>query len=215
MTEWIAALVEWIESTIVGLGYPGIALVMFLETVFPPIPSELVMPFAGFVAATGQLSLAGVIIAGTLGALAGALVFYALGSRLTPERIGGFLRRFGVYLGVSEEDLIKTLTYFRSHGPAAVFFGRLVSLVRSLISIPAGMSNMPMQRFLFFSALGTGLWNLLLATAGYLLGDNWERVLEWLAVWEDVVLAVVVLAGVIVVVRFVRNKRRATKNPSS
>ncbi len=206
MTEIIDQIIAWAEAIITSLGYPGIMLIMFLETVFPPIPSEFVMPFAGFLAARGSFHLVGVIIAGTLGAAAGATVLYAVAAWAEDHVVVGLIRRYGKWLTVSEEDLNRSLQLFDKYGAAAVFFGRLVPGVRSLISLPAGMSKMKMARFLAFTAFGSAIWNLLLAGAGYLLGDNWEQVEVWLSSVERVLYAIIALAGVGLIIWYVRRR---------
>ncbi|GAP16462.1 DedA family protein [Levilinea saccharolytica] len=193
MVQILEFLRHIIESIILQMGYPGIALVMFLETVFPPIPSELVLPFAGSLAAAGRFSLPAVILIATLGALSGAVVFYQLGARVPEARLRGWVRRFGRYALISEQDLDHTLSFFQHRGPLVVFFGRLMSLVRSLISIPAGMFHMPAGKFLLYSVLGTGLWNLVLSLAGYWLAERWAEVLVVVEAWEDTLLILLLI----------------------
>jgi len=202
-----------IEQIISALGYWGIILVMALENLFPPIPSELVMPFAGFLVVCQEqpeissacqgssFTLWGVILAGMVGSVLGAIILYYFGYFANEALIRTFIRRFGRFLFVSEADLDKALTYFNHYGDSVIFFGRLVPLVRSLISIPAGMAGMPLPRFLFFTALGTALWSGLLATAGYFLGQNWEQVLGWVEVYQNIFLGIlgVALVGLIFV----------------
>jgi membrane protein DedA with SNARE-associated domain len=177
-----------IEQVITVLGYPGIGLVMFAENVFPPIPSELVMPLAGFLVADGDLSLGGVLLAGTLGAVAGALVLYGLGRWLDEPVIRAFVRRYGQFFLLDEDDLDRTMRFFTRYGQVMVFFGRLVPMVRSLISIPAGMNRMPLGRFLISTTLGTLIWNGLLVGLGMLLGENWPEVLAIVKQYEQVTL---------------------------
>ena len=194
MTELIEALRVWIEGIILWLGYGGIALVMLLETVFPPIPSEMVMPFAGFIAADGRLSFPLVVVAGTTGAIAGALLRYWVGARVSEARLRAFIGRYGRFALVSESDLDKSIDFFNRRGDWVIFFGRLIMLVRSLISIPAGMLRMSLPKFVFFTALGTGLWNVGLSAIGFLLGENWHSVIEVIDYWEEVIRLVLVAA---------------------
>ncbi len=196
MAEIADALRIWIEEAILALGYIGIALVMLIENVIPPIPSELVMPFAGFLAAEGRLSFAGVVAAGTAGAVLGALVLYAAGRWAGEPLVRSFLRRYGRWLGVSERELDEALRAFGRRGDAMVFFGRLVPLIRSLISLPAGMHGMPVGRFLLFTTLGSLLWNLALATAGMILGQNWDAVLAFLSQYQRFTLVVLSIAAI-------------------
>lgn len=194
MTELIEGLRVWIESIILWMGYGGIAIVMFLETVFPPIPSEMVMPFAGFIAADGRLNFPLVIVAGTVGAIAGAWLLYWIGARVSESRLRDFINRYGRFALVSEADLDKSIDFFNKRGEWVIFFGRLIMLVRSLISIPAGMLRMSIPKFTFFTALGTGLWNVGLGAIGFLLGENWHSVIEVIDYWEEVILLVLAAA---------------------
>src|SRR5688572_23275867 len=134
MTELMETVRIWIEQIILTLGYPGIALVMLIENLFPPIPSEVVMPFAGFLAQQGKLNLAGAIIAGTIGSVAGAVVLYYIGRWADEPVIRRFLRRWGRYVTITEEDLNQVLRVFHKYGQPIVFFGRLIPIIRSLIS---------------------------------------------------------------------------------
>lgn len=167
MTAWIIAIME-------QLGYFGIALLMFLDNVFPPIPSEIIMPSAGFTAARGQLSLWGVIIAGSIGSLVAAAVLYWIGRKISHQKLFKLIDRYGKYLFIKSQDIEKALLWFEKYGHRVVFFGRMIPAVRSLISIPAGMSHMPFWKFMAFSTLGTVIWTTFLATVGYYFGNNLE-----------------------------------------
>ena len=158
------------------LGLVGVALMMFLENVFPPIPSELIMPAAGFAAAIGELSLISVIIAGTIGSVLGALPLYYLGSRLDETRLIRLTERYGKYLLITPKDIISAQAWFDRHGKTVVFFGRMIPAIRSLISIPAGMARMSLLPFLMLTAMGSMMWSTLLAYAGFVLGANYEKV---------------------------------------
>lgn len=187
-------MVEWITDLMQSLGYVGIALLMFLENLFPPIPSELIMPLAGFTAAKGEMDLAPAIAAGVIGTMLGAFPWYYLGKVLGEDRIKQWIDRYGGWLGISANEIDKSKRWFYRHGSKAVFFGRLVPGIRTLISLPAGFSNMPMSKFLIYSTLGTIAWVSLLTFAGYLLGDNYDRVDEYLAPVSKVVLLVLLIA---------------------
>lgn len=147
----------WLEQIITTLGYPGIILVMFLECIFPPIPSELMMPVAGFMVSQGHFSFSGIVLAGTVGSVLGALTLYYLGQRAGEPLIRIFIRRYGAYLLLAERDLNRVLDFFERYSEAVVFFGRFMPMIRSLISVPAGMNQMPIKRFLLFTALGAAL----------------------------------------------------------
>jgi membrane protein DedA with SNARE-associated domain len=199
MFDWITGLVE-------QTGYLGIALLMLAENVFPPIPSELIMPMAGFAAARGELALVGVLLAGPVGALAGALFWYHIGRRVGLERLRRWAGRHGRWLTTSPEELDGAAAWFDRHCGKAVLVGRLIPAVRTLISVPAGVAGMPVARFLAYSALGTALWTALLAAAGYLLEDQYRRVGDYLNPVSDVILGLIVLGYLYRVATF---RRRA------
>src|SRR4051794_21003899 len=160
---------DWITGIVRQGGYSGVFLLMLAENIVPPIPSELIMPLAGFTAARRELSITLVIVAGTAGSVAGALFWYHVGRRLGLDRLKRFASRHGRLLTLSPEDVDRAHGWFERHGAKAVFFGRLVPTVRTLISVPAGINGMPLPSFLTWSVLGTGLWTALLAGAGHLL----------------------------------------------
>ena len=167
MTDWIISIME-------QLGYFGIALLMFLDNVFPPSPSEVIMPSAGFAASKGQLLLSGVIIAGSFGSLLAAALLYWVGRKIPNQSIFNWVDRYGKYLFIKSEDVKKALDWFEKYGHRVVFFGRMVPAVRSLISIPAGMSHMPFWKFMLYSSVGTIIWTTFLACVGYYFGNNIE-----------------------------------------
>ena len=173
MFEWITAFVE-------KSGYLGIALLMLAENVFPPIPSELIMPLAGFVAARGELNAALVVAAGTVGSVLGALFWYSAGRWIGIDRLKAFAYRHGRWLTVSPQELEQTQAFFCRHSDKAVFFARLIPAVRTLISVPAGVVKMPLPQFLLYSTLGTTVWNGILVGAGYWLGSQYRQVAEWM-----------------------------------
>jgi membrane protein DedA with SNARE-associated domain len=174
---------EWIIGVIESTGYAGIALLMLLENVFPPIPSELVLPFAGYVAATGELHPIGVLLAAVSGSLLGALPWYWAGRKLGHGGLQRFAERHGRWLTLSPQDIDHAQDWFRRHGPSSVAFGRLVPAVRSVISMPAGVGQMPIASFLLWSLVGTVTWSGLLLAVGYLLQSQYEdakNVVEWI-----------------------------------
>ena len=165
-------LTEWIISIMEQLGYLGIALLMFLDNIFPPIPSEIIMPSAGYSASQGELLLVGVIIAGCIGSLIAAAILYWIGYKFNHDSIFRFVDRYGKYLFIKSPDVKKSLDWFEQYGHRIVFFGRMIPAVRSLISIPAGMSHMPFWKFMFVSSLGTIIWTTFLACVGFYFGEN-------------------------------------------
>ncbi len=202
MAEVLEQLRIWIEQIILALGYPGIALVMLIENLFPPIPSELVMPFAGFMVAQNQFNFVGIVIAGTVGSVLGAVVLYYVGMLAGEPLIRSFLRRYGRWFALSEHDLDRALQFFSRYGEAVVFFGRLIPLVRSLISLPAGMHRMPMSKFLLFTTLGSTIWTGVLGYAGFILGANWAQVLEFISTYQKATLVVLGLLVAVLVIRW-------------
>jgi membrane protein DedA with SNARE-associated domain len=157
---------EWIVNTMDSLGYGGIALLMFLENLFPPIPSELIMPLAGFTVAQGKMEMIPVLAAGIFGTVLGAFPWYYLGKFIDEQRLEHLADKYGKWITVSSGDIRKVNTWFTRHGTKAVFLGRLVPGIRTLISLPAGVNNMPLAPFVIYSTLGTTLWTCFLTFAG-------------------------------------------------
>jgi membrane protein DedA with SNARE-associated domain len=186
MFEWIA---EWINAA----GYTGIVVLMFLENVFPPIPSELIMPMAGFLVSQGEMNLVGVIAAGTFGTILGALPFYYAGKFLGLDRLKLWADRYGRLFTVSSADIDESHRWFEKYGIWTVLLCRLVPGVRSLISIPAGINNMHMGQFLLYSTIGSAVWSTLLAIAGYVLGVNYSKVEVYVGPASKVILGAIVL----------------------
>lgn len=201
LAELLDVMRVWIELIIRALGYPGIALLMLAENLFPPIPSELVMPFAGFLAARGEMHLGGVLIAGGLGSVAGAVALYLAGRWLGDRAVRPLIERYGRWLLLSGDDYDRALRVFAQHGRPAVFIGRLLPLIRSLISLPAGWHRMPWRHFLPLTLAGTTLWNGLMAGAGYALGARWDEILIFTKQYERgvlVTLAALAVGGLVV-----------------
>jgi membrane protein DedA with SNARE-associated domain len=183
---------DWILDFIENGGYLAIALLMLLENIFPPIPSEVVMPVAGIAAGRGDLQIAVVIAVGTVGAVAGQLLWFWVGLRVGEDHLKRIARRHGRWLTVSPRDIDKADDWFDRHGGKAVLIGRLIPGVRTLISLPAGLSEMSTKRFLLYSVIGSGLWTTALALAGFALGERQENVTRWIGPVSTTVLAVVV-----------------------
>lgn len=186
-------MTDWIIQTIAELGYLGIFLVMLAESIFPPIPSELIIPFAGFAAANGDLNLFGVLAAATIGAVVGMLPWYFAGRLFGLERVRWLANRYGRLLTLNAEEIDVSVGFFRRFGPLIVLFGRLMPIIRTLISIPAGLARMPLPVFLLASTTGALVWNTVLTLAGYLLHEHYELVEVVLDPLSYIVLAAVVL----------------------
>ena len=184
-------MLESIIDTIDSLGYLGIALLMALETLIPPIPSELIMPLAGFTINQGKLNFTLVIIAGTIGSVLGAIPWYFLGKYWGLKRIKKIAERYGKWITISGEDLEKVKIWFDRRGNLAVLIGRLVPGIRTYISLPAGINKMRLWSFLTYSILGTFLWVSFLTGTGYILGANYEAVGTYLKPISKLVLLVI------------------------
>jgi len=167
---------KFITEFLGSSGYIGVFLLMALENIFPPIPSELIMPFAGFVVARGELNLAGVLVAGTAGSIAGALPWYYAARIYGKERLKEVADRHARWLTVTAEDIDKAIGAFDRHGRSVVLFGRLIPAIRTLISVPAGLARMSLGQFLLFSTIGSLAWTGVLTGAGFVLESNFEQV---------------------------------------
>jgi membrane protein DedA with SNARE-associated domain len=184
----MGSVTDWVTNVVDTLGYLGVALMVALENLFPPIPSEVVLPLAGFVAGQGRASLPGMVLAATVGSVVGAWALYAIAAWVGPVRLRRFVGRFGRWFSVSETDLDRAESWFDRRAAPAVLVCRCVPLVRSLVSIPAGFRRMPLLRFTLYTAAGSAVWNVALVTAGYVLGDRWDQVqpvvgvLQWIVV---------------------------------
>jgi membrane protein DedA with SNARE-associated domain len=183
-----------------GAGYGAIFAAMFLENLFPPIPSELIMPLGGFYVQQGQLQLVPVVLAGLLGTVLGALPWYGIGRVFNEERIEQWLARHGRWIGISPHELHRSRAWFNRHGTALIFWGRLVPGIRTLISVPAGIEMMPLTPFLIWTTVGSLLWTLFLTLAGMALGESYSQVEVWIEPVSRMVkvLLVVVAAAVVV-----------------
>lgn len=182
------AIAQWVTETMSSMGYLGIGLLMFLENLFPPIPSELIMPLAGFTVSQGKMEFIPAVAAGVIGTVLGAYPWYYAGRSISEERIKVLADRYGKWLTLSGKDIDKANEWFNHHGNMAVFLCRLVPGVRTLISIPAGLNAMPLIPFTIYSTIGTTLWVTLLTFLGFYLGKNYENVDQWLAPVSKLVL---------------------------
>ena len=207
-------LATWVQDVINQFGYFGVALLVIIENVFPPIPSEIVLPFAGFVAQQGSsagqsdTSVIGMMIAATVGSVVGALILYFVSAAIGPDRLRAFVEKFGKWFGVKPADLVRAEAWFDRRSFVAVLVGRCVPLIRSIVSIPAGFRQMKLTNFILLTAIGSAVWNIALIGAGAVLKDQWDRVGDYVGVFQWVV----ILAIVVFVVRFVISlvKRRRT-----
>lgn len=184
---------EWVLSVIDGWGYPGIFALMLLENLFPPIPSEVIMPLAGYLVANGQLSLIPTILVGTAGSVIGTGFWYLVGMWIGAARLKRWAARFGRVMTLAPSDIDRAQAWFDRHGATAVLLGRLLPAIRTLISVPAGIARMPAGRFLAFTILGSAVWTGVLTAAGMVLHANYTRVADVIDPLSKLIVAAVVL----------------------
>ena len=201
-------MTQWVFSIVDRLGEIGIGLLIFLENVVPPVPSEVILPLAGFRARTGALNVWLAWPAATAGSVLGAIVLYGLGAWLGYDRLHALAGKRWFFL-TSQKDLDRGQRIFSRHGGKVVLLGRCVPVIRSLVSIPAGIVRMPLPRFLLLTAVGSGVWNALFIGLGWYLGDHWDRVQTWLGPVTYVVLGLALVGLVWLAVRKVRAHRAA------
>lgn len=204
---------QWIIDLMSQFGYFGVFFLIFVENIFPPIPSEVILAFGGFATTVPEYNMTvfGVIIAATLGSVIGAVLLYWVGYKFNVEVIERFVAKWGHLLRLKVEDIEKAGKWFEKHGIAAVFFCRMVPVLRSLISIPAGMAEMKFRTFLLYTVLGTLIWNIILVYAGAALGANWRSILSILGTYQDLTIVVLVLVAVAAVIWIVRRNKSKVK----
>jgi membrane protein DedA with SNARE-associated domain len=205
---------QWVFSIVDRLGEIGVGLLIFLENVIPPIPSEVILPLAGFRARTGALNVWLAWPAATAGSVLGALVLYGLGAWLGYDRVHTLAGKRWFFL-TSQKDLDRGQRIFGQHGGKIVLLGRCVPVIRSIVSIPAGIARMPIPRFLLLTTIGSGVWNALFIGLGWYLGENWDRVQSWLGPVTYVVLGLALVGLVWLAVRKVRSHRASGTRPAA
>lgn len=201
-------LTEWATTVVETLGYLGVGLLIAIENFFPPIPSEVVLGLAGYTASTGEATVVGMIVAATIGSLVGAWVLYGLAAAVGPLRVRAIVIRYGRWIGFGESDLDRAEDWFDRRSRIAVLICRCIPLIRSLISIPAGFRRMPITTFTIFTVIGSLVWNTVLVMAGYLLADQWEKLLDVTEPFQNLVIVAIALVVVAVIVRKVVLLRR-------
>lgn len=199
MTDWVIFIVE-------SLGYVGVAFLVTLENVFPPIPSELVLALAGFVASRGQATLLGMIVAATIGSVVGAWILYGLAYVFGPAWLHALVRRYGRWVRITEADLATAERWFNRWSTLAVLLCRFIPLVRSLISVPAGVERMNFLSFTLYTTVGSLIWNAVFVTAGFLLGEEWETVLTYADYFQAVAMIAIAALGVWGVIWLLRRR---------
>ena len=205
----IGAITDWLVSVMDAVGGIGVAFAIALESVFPPIPSEVILPLAGFTAARGSFNLIEAILWATVGSVLGAWVLYGISRWVGLHRIHRAVDRIP---GVDRGDVDKANRWFTKYGHWSVLIGRVIPVVRSLISIPAGFNRMNFLTFTGWTLLGSAVWNTILVTAGYLLGDQWCSILGVLNIFEDIVIVIFSVVIVVLIARWARNLMRNRRN---
>ena len=195
-----------------NFGYIGIFLLIAIENIFPPIPSEVILLFGGFMTTSTDMNVIGVIIASTLGSLVGAIALYYIGKILNKERLKKIITsKYGKLLKLTPADIDKADNWFDTKGNKTVFFCRFIPLIRSLISIPAGMSEMPMKKFLIYTIAGSAIWNTALTIAGSIVGEKWEDILAIMDQYSHIIVIALAIIFIIAVVIFYSKRRKKTK----
>ncbi|WP_051704996.1 DedA family protein [Streptomyces sp. NRRL S-455] len=201
---------QWVNDLMDALGAPGAGLAIALENLFPPLPSEVILPLAGFAASSGRMSLLAVLLWTTAGSVIGALALYGVGALLGRDRTVAIAGRLPL---VKVSDIEKTEAWFLKHGTKAVFFGRMIPIFRSLISVPAGVERMRLPVFLGLTTLGSAIWNTVFVLAGYLLGAKWHQVTDIVSTYSKVVLVVAAFAVLVfIALRLLRRPERGAGN---
>lgn len=201
-------MLDWITNTIANLGYLGIALLMLLENLLPPIPSEVIMPLAGFTVTQGKLNFFAVIAAGVVGSILGALPWYYVGKKVGERRLRQWIDRHGKWLTLSGEDIDRSKRWFGQYGGIVVLFGRIIPGIRTYISVPAGLEEMSLLPFLLFSTLGTVVWVTFLTVAGYFLGQNYQVIKQYLSPIATITIVTLLLFFIAWLVKRRKTQRR-------
>jgi membrane protein DedA with SNARE-associated domain len=216
MVEFAETVRLWLESLIHQLGYVGIALITVLETIVPPLPSDMVVPVAGLLVAQGKMTVVGIVVSATIGSLIGASILYGVARWAGAPLARRLVRDYGRWILLSEDDFDKVERLFNRYGTSIILFGHLIPGVRSLISIPAGMTKMPFALFLLLTTIGAAIRVTFQAATGALLGYYWQPMIAIVEEFEWVLYTVLVVVGVIVLIRLGREVRnRLTPPPAA
>ena len=200
---------EMIIEIMNNFGYLGVFLLIAIENVFPPIPSEVILLFGGFMTTFSDMNIIGVIIASTLGSILGAIVLYYIGKILNKERLKKIITsKPGKILRLKPEDIDKADNWFDTKGNKTVFFCRFVPIIRSLISIPAGMSEMPMKKFLIYTTAGSLIWNAALTIAGSIVGENWTSIVDIMDQYSHIILVLLIIIFIVAIIVFYKKRKK-------
>ena len=199
-------MVEWITDFINSIGLVGVALLVALENVFPPIPSEVILLLAGYNVELNRFGFVGAVLAATVGSIVGAYFLYGVGRLLSEERLEALLAGVGKYVGLKKKDVHKGFAWFERHEDPVVFFGRLIPVVRSVVSIPAGAEKMPLVKFTLLTGIGSLIWNTVWVSIGWGLGSQWGKAEKWGSALQYVVIALVLIGLVALIIRARRTR---------
>jgi len=199
-------VVEWITDFINSIGLVGVALLVALENVFPPIPSEVILLLAGYNVELNRFGFVGAVLAATVGSIVGAYFLYGVGRLLSEERLEALLAGVGKYVGLKKKDVHKGFAWFERHEDPVVFFGRLIPVVRSVVSIPAGAEKMPLVKFTLLTGIGSLIWNTVWVSIGWGLGSQWGKAEKWGSALQYVVIALVLIGLVALIIRARRTR---------
>jgi len=192
-------------------GYFGVAFLIMIENLFPPIPSEVILTFGGFMTTTTELNIPLMIVAATIGAVVGAAILYGLGTLLDVERLDKIVDKYGNILRITHADIHKADSWFDRYGFWTVFFCRFVPLIRSLISLPAGMANMNFGLFLVFTTVGTVIWNTVLIYLGAAVGSQWETIVHYMDIYSNIAYVILGIIGIAVIIWYIRKRKQPVK----
>lgn len=198
----------WITHFMEKFGYWGIAFLIFLENVFPPIPSEIILTFGGFMTTKSDLSFLGVTITSTIGSVLGAIVLNGIGAWIGERNLYRFVNRYGKILRVKTQDLDKTIGWFEKYGYWTIFFCRFVPLLRSLISIPAGLTRMNMPLFIIFTTIGTLIWNIVLIYLGQAVGGNWHTIVHYMDIYSRIIYIILAILIIFVIWKWLKRSKK-------
>lgn len=185
---------QWITDFMTHYGYIGVFILVFLEYVIHPFPSEIILTFAGFMTSQSELNIIIVCLLTILGAVLGALVLYSIGAFIGEERLYKFIHKRGKYIGIKTQDLDKTIQWLDKYGHWAIFLGRFIPIVRTLISLPAGITKMNLLVFILLTAIGTAMWNIFLIMLGKMLGNHWHQILVYVGMYSKVFIVIIAIA---------------------
>lgn len=199
---------NWITEIMNSYGYMGIFLLIMLENIFPPIPSEVILTFGGFMTTTTNMGVLGVVVASTAGSVAGAVILYAIGMLINVNRLEKIVDKWGHILRLTRKDIYKAQSWFDRYGVWTVFFCRFIPLIRSLISIPAGMARMNFWLFFLLTTVGTMIWNVVLIKVGAAVGSSWHDIVNYMNIYSNIAYAILAVLFIILVVIYVKKKTK-------